>query len=218
VIKLDKEVVRSLVYKAFEQAYRENHYYDPSELPDNILHVSELTYCARKAFYQRRNPRPLSREKTVILSFGNAGHYFVEEYLEYPGLLKELVGYIEVDEFEIHGQADLVLDDSIAEIKTVSRIPEEPFHHHLLQLNAYLKIFERSKGFLIYIDKRRGIIEVFEHTFDNNLWRELIERARRLYKALKENKEPEPEFSPLCRFCEFKDLCGVKEVIVIAKG
>jgi len=194
-----------MVYRAFERAFEDKMV---DGVSDDVIFVSEITYCLRKAYFLRRNPRPFSKEKIVVLGLGTAVHFLVEKYLDYDGLLSEKSVAVNLGAFTLKGRADLIVDNHIVELKTVNRLPDRPLDHHLLQIQAYLFMFDREEGFLVYIEKRKGRISSFKIRRENKYWIEIVNRARRLHEHLKMNKVPEPEPSPLCRFCEYKGECG----------
>ncbi|RLE86321.1 MAG: hypothetical protein DRN04_19680 [Thermoprotei archaeon] len=70
--------------------------------------------------------------------------------LEFPNGLK------------LAGTPDAYNDEIVLEVKTVNKIPEKPYEHHVLQLNTYLNMLNYDLGLIIYISKKNGKIKVFE--------------------------------------------------------
>ncbi|MEM4144242.1 MAG: GxxExxY protein, partial [Candidatus Bathyarchaeia archaeon] len=53
--------------------------------------------------------------------------------------------------------ADLIIslngENYIVEVKSVKKLPKEPFKHHVEQLQFYLAGYGLTQGFLIYLEK-----------------------------------------------------------------
>ena len=188
-------------------------YYDtrirPSVTEYQIM-VTEVVTCLRKAWYQRKYATLPSVHKIVILSIGDVFHKLLQEYLEQNGYQCELqatVGF-EGYEWELVGHVDAINDDHILEFKTINALPKKPLEHHVLQVNTYLYMFNRPKGFIVYISKRTGDIAVFEVKPDKEKLDYVLERANLLYDHLKRNEPPPYEVGWLCDYCEFEGFCG----------
>lgn len=176
---------------------------------EKYIHVSELTQCLRRSYYNRTRVEQRVDVKNIILTIGNGIHRVLQEYLrETKGWSIEVELKINLGGFWLVGHADIITDDNeILELKTVSKIPGQPYINHLMQLNAYLYMGKAKIGYLIYIDKNKGNVKVFKHYRDNKLWNELKKRAHSYWTSLRNNKPPAPEFSPLCQYCQWKWLC-----------
>ena len=202
---MNEAYVEFLVKRAFRRAHEELAA-DRSGLGSDVVHVTELTYCLLKSFLERRLGVNYSDDKLVVLGLGHAAHYIVEEFMGGDAVREFHVEY-DFGSFKLTGKPDLVLDDVVVELKTASRIPEQPFPHHVLQLQAYLHLLDRRYGFIVYIDKRRGRVKAYRVERDPGAWEEIVGRARRLHLALVRGEPPEPEPGPLCRYCEFRSMC-----------
>jgi len=201
---MDARLVTCMIFNAFRRAYEDKFI---EKISDDTIFVSEVTYCIRKAYLLRRDPRPFNREKLVILVWGSLAHFLVENYIDYDGVLCEKSVSVDLGGFKLKGRADIIIDDYIVELKTAYSLPDKPFNHHVLQLQAYLWMLDREEGFLVYIARRAGGIVSFKIERDVKYWIEIVDRARKLHEHLKKNEIPPPEKSPLCKFCEYKEYC-----------
>jgi len=174
----------------------------------NAIHVSEVSGCLRKAFYERKTVRPTLDVRNVIMAIGNGVHWQLQELLKEEGWKSEVKTEWDLKKFKLIGHIDLFNPEEniVLELKTIGRVPERPYLPHLRQINAYLIMIKARKGYLVYIGKN-GAIRVFDVKFDRKLWRKTIKRAFHLWYCLQENRPPKPEFSGLCSFCEFKWRC-----------
>ena len=202
---MTEHLTASTVYEwFFDIMEKERRIYRP-----NYVHVSELTQCLRRSYYNRTRVERRIDVRNIILTIGNGVHRALQEHLaETKGWSVEVELKMRLGEFWLVGHADLVTSHgNIIELKTTSKIPDKPYRNHLMQLNAYLYMGKANKGWIIYIDKSKGLVKIFEHHRDRALWEELKRRAYEYWKHLKERKLPRPEPSKLCDFCEWKWLC-----------
>ncbi len=178
---------------------------------DDTVHVGEVVGCLRKAFYSRRygdrDLRHLTPSKRVVLSLGMSAHLVLEEVLREAGYRTEEQVIKEFNGFKLAGTPDAVNGEHVLEIKTVSKIPDEPYPHHVMQLNTYLGMLGYSTGYIIYINRRDGQVSVVPHNFNEVMYREVVRRAEALHKHLKDGTLPEAEPSYLCNYCEWRWRC-----------
>jgi len=204
-------VNENLIYEAFRKFLTKS----LRPLDEETVHVGEVVQCLRKSFYTRRfgskELTHLEKTKFIILGLGLSTHLVLEEVLKELGCATEFtqIGTIVTKDYQIRiaGTPDAFNDKFVIEIKTVNKIPEKPYKHHLMQLNAYLWLTHRRIGYIVYIEKKTGRVKVFEHTFNDELHDEFIRRAIKYYEAIKYNITPEREESFLCNYCEWKFMC-----------
>ncbi|MHC1628487.1 MAG: PD-(D/E)XK nuclease family protein [Candidatus Nezhaarchaeales archaeon] len=204
-------ITSDLIYDAFRRfLVKQLRVYDK-----DTIHVGEATNCLRKSWFNRklgnRDFEHLAPSKRVILGLGLSTHFVLEGVLRELGYIVEQSIVKSYGLFKLAGTPDAVNEVDVIEIKTVNKLPDEPLPHHVMQLNGYLALFERSSGYVIYICKRDGNVRVFKVDYNEELFKKLLERAARLHEALKRNVEPEPEPSFLCNYCEWKWSCYSKE-------
>jgi len=182
---------------------------------DDAVHVGEVCGCLRKAYYNRKygslDLRHYAETKYVILGLGLSTHAVLEEVLREMGFETErqVERRLTLGEgnVTIAGTPDAFNGEAVIEIKTTKRIPERPYEHHLMQLNAYLWMLDCYRGYIVYIDKSKGYVKVFEHRFSEKLLGEFLRRAISLWKAIKYDIPPERERGPLCNYCDWRWMC-----------
>jgi len=204
-----------LVRQAFRQAY--NEMFTPRGEPD-VIHVSEVSDCLRKAFYYRTMDIPIPDDKLVILTIGGLIHRIVQKELTGMGFKCELELTHDVGPFTLVGHADALNSIGLLELKSVTRMPREPYHHHLLQTNAYMVMADVNYGEIVYISKAGGYLRTYPLRPDQALFDFLVSRACQLYEALQRNEPPKPEPSKLCRWCSAYPICrGYKRLSEVVK-
>jgi len=181
----------------------------------DTVHVGEVVQCLRKSWFNRKYGDPgslnhLSDSKCVILGLGLASHFVLEEALKQLGYVTEKQIILEFPNgLKLAGTPDAYNDKVVLEVKTVNRIPDHPYEHHVLQLNAYLNMLNMDLGLIIYICKRNGRIKIFEVRRDTRKYLQVLERAKRLYYHISKDLPPDPEPSYLCNYCEWRLYCMV---------
>ncbi len=175
--------------------------------PD-VLHVSEVTGCLRKAWFERRYGRVEAHPRNIIYALGNGIHEALERHLVKKGWQAEVECILDLGDFKLTGHADLYDPETgtLLELKTCSNLPEEPFRAHVMQANAYTYMLHASAAYIVYIEKQ-GRVQVFRLHWNSVLWRELLERAKLLHNAIAENRPPRAERSPLCKHCPYQFRC-----------
>jgi len=178
---------------------------------NDVIHVSEVSGCLRKAYYTRRTPMKAADTVHVIMTIGNGVHQQLQQYLVSQGWRSEVEVIWNFKKFRLTGHIDLYhpKENIVVELKTINKKPGKPYQNHLIQLNAYMKMINAAKGYLVYI-ARDGHVKVFRHRFDKQLWSQTIKRAFYLWYSLRDNKPPKPERSPLCNYCPFRWTCFSK--------
>ncbi len=175
---------------------------------NRTIHVSEVTGCLRKSYYNRKLATRLTELQQISILFGNGIHHQLQELLRGKGWVIEYEVRYNFKKFELIGHVDAYnpKNNIILEIKSTSKAPEKPYEEHVRQINAYLAMTKSKKGYIIYITKN-GRVKVFPITFDKKLWDNTIKRAFYLFYSLRDNKPPKPEPSILCKYCPWKWRC-----------
>ncbi len=199
------ELTADEVYRWFYGIARER----TRQYKPDVVHVSEVTGCLRRAWYERKYGLVEAHPRLIIYAIGNGLHEALQDYLTRRGWQAEVELSVDAGGFRITGHADLYDPgrNIVVELKTASRLPDKPYRSHLTQLNAYLFMLRARVGFVVYIGKRDGFVRLFRHEWDPQLWRRLLERARILYRAVVEDKPPRPEPGPLCDWCVHRWKC-----------
>ena len=175
------------------------------------IHVSEVSGCLRRAYYERTRPRPALNPSNVVMLIGDGVHEKLQGLLAKDGWLAEVEARYRIKDFWLVGHADLYHPDEqlVVELKITNKAPENPYKNHLMQLNAYLYMLRARKGHIVYID-RGGSIKVHDTSFDKHLWRQTILRAITLREAITRKTIPSKEPGPWCTYCPYKWLCYTK--------
>ena len=179
----------------------------------NSIHVSEVVGCLRKAWLNRkygdvRNLNHLSDMKCVILGLGLASHFVLEQALRELGYVVEKPVTLEFPNgLKLIGTPDAFNDKAVLEVKTVNKIPDYPYEHHILQLNAYLNILNYDSGLIIYICKKDGKVKIYEIRRDMRKYVQILQRAKKLHYHISKDIPPDPEPSYLCNYCEWRLYC-----------
>ncbi|RLG86901.1 MAG: hypothetical protein DRO39_01980 [Thermoprotei archaeon] len=189
--------------RAVERALREY----PYAYPD-IIHVTDACNpCLRQAYYKR----VYGSIKRPAMIEGSRVHEELLDRLAYELNCTEEISTVYYYQYggsliAIEGVADLLCDGYIVELKTSRRgyIKDS----WVMQLNAYMKMFNVDKGFIVLIHgDRESRIEVREYQFSGELWDDFLDRVIRLHIALKNQEPPVERNEKLCPYCEYKNLC-----------
>ena len=89
------------------------------------IHVSEVSGCLRRAYYERTRPRPALDPSNVVMLIGNGVHEKLQELLSRKGWLAEVEARYRVRDFWLVGHADLYHPDEqlVVELKTTNKAP-----------------------------------------------------------------------------------------------
>ena len=175
--------------------------------PDDVLYVTEVADCLRKAYLARRVGFRAGKKMLQ-------GMKLHEEILAWIAKRLREIGYKVEVEYEVSlalgeavlvGRADLVVWDRdeiwVAEVKTSDYV----FDTHKRQVWIYKLLLDAKHAVVCYMpreDEFKCIEVELGMTLDD-----VVERALKLYNALKNNAVPEPEETPLCGRCPFKHMC-----------
>jgi hypothetical protein len=172
------------------------------------IHVSDLVYCLKKAYWRRQGYEEAYSEKDLtVRGLGKGHHNFLET-------LRGAVREAEVERHGVIGHIDM-LEDHPIEIKTTRQtiesknIPE----HYLRQLAYYCILTSSDKGFLIVFNVISGRLQVFEANYSGCLGEyeaEFRDRLGRLRAALEANDPSLLEGSNFdweCHHCGFRRPC-----------
>lgn len=117
------------------------------------IHVTDLTGCLRKAFYDKSTEIPKSPADKLILTIGTMAHALLEEDDEF------LKSEIEVEAFGVVGRADAIHGTTLIDYKTTRWLKPSrlPYGAHGLQVNIYARLLkemgvEIDKLVIQYID------------------------------------------------------------------
>jgi len=200
--KLPKEILEH-IYKTTVKDYE---YYR-----DESIHVTELTYCLRKAYLRRKIEQP--PEKTIDgLWFFYRGLIFDEMWTGLFPRNQVRVTHRIPNGPTIVGRIDFIAyepDPVIYELKTISTLKavNEPKEEHVIQTKFYSWCENVQKARIIYVSFEG--VRIFDIDCSNvdEVVENLEWRAVTLYECLKKNKIPPKEDTWECNYCELKELC-----------
>jgi len=179
------------------------------------IQVTDLVYCPRKAYYEKKlGKREYTNNWSIFI--GILLHDVLLQAMgEYLGADVEV---LTVELFELscgrvklYAMCDLLADNYVLELKTTSYLPEAPSYNHLLQLETYLRLFDRDYGYLVYIERHYGHRKIFKHRRDDQLYQTFLTRLEDFAYSLKHNVAPSYKEYSLCKLgksvCPYYELC-----------
>jgi CRISPR/Cas system-associated exonuclease Cas4 (RecB family) len=175
------------------------------------LHMSDLIYCLRKAWYRRKGYPEPEQDNDAILLLGHGAHAIL------AGDGREVSGTLQFDGVEpIHWNMDRVWDETPVEDKTTRAGSNKPIaDHYVEQLAGYCVAEEKTRGYLAIwhlLGDRKGpqtpetpVLKVHEIEFSQE---ELAEWRRELHTRalLVTDKAPPPlgdNYGWECGYCPF---------------
>lgn len=183
------------VYDVIEQVFTDLY---PSLGDETKITVEESSGCLRSAYLDRKDPAERTH-KQMISTLMEKGALRI---LEKP----EESEIVIADNIKLVGRADRVEDDVVMIFRRVLELPEIPSAEHFIQLNAYLHIFKKEEGVIIYFDNEGNEAEYIVPK-NEKLFRETSRRARILNTLLKNNIIPSIEPSSRCSACAHNEKC-----------
>ena len=232
MIKKDELEKAITEYLKQQNEKRDQSYWDVK--PD-IYHVTDATKCLRRAYYKRKIDKDPDGDSLRNFKLGHITEDILEEVFKnaYHNIgnserIKAIVEDEEFGEFQLVGETDIVQYDkmpvnddvmveskgdiiNIWEIKSTKNLyyqKNEPSDYHPEQLNLYLGLLGLGKGHIVYIDKRDLSVAVHELEFDEELFKESVERIKELRRHIKKDEEPDADpKSWECGICSYQDEC-----------
>lgn len=171
---------------------------NPSLGDETKITIDEASGCLRAAYLDRKEPAERTH-KQMISAIMDKGAFSIME--------KPAEGEIEAgSNVKLVGRADRVEDDVVMIFRSASELPEMPDAEHFMQLNAYLHMFDKEEGVIIYFDKEGNEIE-FIIPKSEKLLGETKRRARILNTLLKNSIVTALEPSSRCISCPYNEKC-----------
>ncbi|MEM4649585.1 MAG: PD-(D/E)XK nuclease family protein [Candidatus Bathyarchaeia archaeon] len=186
-----------------------------------IYYPSRLPYCLRQQYYEWLLGVEYPEELLRIFEIGNIFHEWLKKVFKNVEGVKLIENekpinvYLAEADIFINGRIDDVIlieadnQTYIIEAKTHKNLNylEAAHKEHIAQLNFYLKFYPSVKGIILYIEKNTLATKEFIIDFNQELFKETINRALSLHYALINKTPPPKEESPLCGYCLFKEKC-----------
>jgi CRISPR/Cas system-associated exonuclease Cas4 (RecB family) len=199
--------------------------FDKKEREDCAIYVSDLTSCMRRAFfniYFNAQPRP-----NAAMIQGKLFHIALERVLKSDDGFADAEFEVECSHdlgngWKLKGRADVVTDEAVYEFKFAKGTRyNQASTMYFAQLSAYLKMINRSKGYLVLVDRETFDVQVLEVSEIEDLWNAVLQDANILIDHLRRGSIPlykSPLFSWECHHCAWNIVCSsLKEVRVNGK-
>lgn len=173
------------------------------------IHVSDLVYCLRKAWYRRQEDFKEDLDNNSILFFvrGRSLHDLLEKLYAQREVRVKYNG--------VKGTIDAIThDNQIVEIKTTKKLwKDQPNDHHLKQIAYYMAMYGTNRGVLLYYEIQDNNLRYFEiYMDDEELMDECIEidtKKAILDKALEHGDVDicgeSPRYDWECKFCDIDE-------------
>lgn len=176
-----------------------------------------LGLCPRKGYYDYVYGPRLSDRGVRYVNLGITLHDFILRGFAERGYRIEVPFEFRVnDEVRIRGRIDGVSIDHVLELKTTSRLPKEPYPHHVAQVSLYMRALDRQRAYILYVSRNDLSRRVFEVPFDEAAFDRAVSTALRIHDALVKGSPPDPD--PVadweCRDCPYKKHCPVGQKLL----
>ena len=200
-------MIAEKIFRAYLDFMQEKYGHEHLE---NRIHVHDLVRCKHKSELETLFPETAST-LSPILFLGEAVDEFVKmlvvtykdklfEKLETTtGEFEKTVNF-NGKEITIIGRPDILLEDSVIEIK-YSRTPEDkPLEHHINQLKIYMFLTNKNKGVLVYFTPRG----LREFTFEEEVKEDFIHSILETWGS--------PRYEWECQYCNYKEICPYRVI------
>ena len=184
--------------------------------PENTIFPSEIGICFRKSYFSRK----FEFEKAVneiSLDLGEQHHERIENYfVEKLGCKSEVEVKGEIEGLKISGRIDLICNNDLIELKTITSNYFNIKEYHLYQVSIYYYLLQQQNYkidniYIIYLNRLNK--EVKQFLIDKKVLDEYMKKAIEWIKKFKEFiKLQDYKTIPgannyLCKNCEFKAKC-----------
>lgn len=177
---------------------------------DNRIWVTDILYCLRKAYYRRKNPKPIPLDQAWRMYIGTLIHNDIEGAYNDPDKKFEVPIYN--TGAVLVGKYDVLDDDTIYELKVVDSNykyfldKKGPSEEYKNQLRIYMHVKGKQQGKLAYLMHKDAIMVPI--TLEGFSMDEMLTRAAVLWDALKTNTlPPKTEEAWQCKMCEYREEC-----------
>ena len=204
-VKMDLEsILQTVFHRLALKQYKEG---------KETIGVTDLTTCLTKSYFIKKHGFPIDVELNLWALVGTAFHTTIlPELAEITDGVVEPVKRFNYDNVTITAIPDLVTDNYVIELKTCNKIPDKPYPNHIEQTNAYMHIFDKYIGKIIYISRSQFRFKVYTILQDHELFNKTMQKAVILNNAIKRDKPPKPcldedQLKFYCKRCAFRYNC-----------
>jgi len=183
------------------------------------ISVSELCYCIRKSYYERKKYEIDINEMfkfsylALLQEVGNFVHKFIQSIYGFNESEKTVIS----EKYKVKGRLDSIQDNILVEFKTVdssefkNKYSETDYHQCLI----YVYILNTEYGYkiegitVVYVLRSFKKIVPFDLKVDENLARSFLERAPLLLSCIEKTEVAEPVGATIeqCEYCLYKKFC-----------
>lgn len=195
----------------------------------NIGHPCERYLYLLITRWEEQQPHDVGLQS--IFDYGNAIEAFTINNLKEAGyeVITPTQWSFQIEKPLITGREDLRIKDENGELIPVEVKGISPFEFGKLntvedflsskkyyirqypaQLQIYMYHFNKLYGFFALTNKLTGETKMIRMDFDWDMADDLLRKAERIYKAIKEKKEPDAvEDIAMCEGCRLSHICGL---------
>lgn len=194
-----------------------------SGLGDRSTYVgaSDVGQCLKKAYLSKKIGENHSFQQLMVFERGHVAEGIVQKALDAKGVCYKsqerirLTGehsFMEVGpDFLVHFENECV----VVECKSISSpLPDgKPRESWIFQTQLQMEAVRKKydcfvRGVIFTVNLNTGEAQDFPVEPNQALLVIALDRAKKLWGAMQEDKEPEGELSDLCGFCSFKGQCS----------
>lgn len=198
---------------------------DKDGLGDRTQYIgaSEVAGCSKKSYLEKTQPEKVIHDDKQLMIFerGHLAENIVKKSLESEkGLKFSYQKEVQTLNMEVKAHLDFIIheDDgsnTVVECKTTTLIGlDEPRESWIAQIQIQMGLLKQEtkngniKGIIYAIDLNNGLSREWIVDYDKELTKDIITKAKKLYKDVQDKKEPEGTINPLCAFCAFRYECS----------
>jgi len=191
-------------------------------IADNIFNASEAGFCPLRIYYTRRAKDVPEPEEFLYLKMrGTLMHlgvlYIVKQ--ENPLAETEVPFEREIEGITIKGRVDVLVNHTVEELKTVSKIPPKPYEEHIAQVQIYMWLTGCHDANIVYYDVNTGKMKSYHIEKDDLVINDIINKFLYVYECLMKDLEPSYKVSSFCSLCKYKPFCpAFKNTKLFFKG
>lgn len=181
-------------------------------------HVSDLTLCKREAVFRRLDPKTLSLNTMMFFITGEAMHQALQTLVRWVGKKRAKIEK-KIKYKGVIGTIDLLLDNVVCEIKTVTSKNLDLKPHYKNQIECYMAMIGLNKGKVMIVSltnfnqrfKVHDIEMVEQQIIDKRKWIE--QESKQFNEALKKKDwrivdcVKDTPMGWKCDYCAYKTPC-----------
>ena len=153
-------------------------------------------YASQLSFYpheieeiRRKYQEETDIDLLKIFRIGVLFHDFIQSNLFQDAFTEVPTSYKVNENISIVGRADILLGDTIIELKTTSWEVKQINQKHIAQIMFYLGSLKKKKGIIAYVNKKDFSIQEFSVEFSESKFKQLIEAVKQHYEVYENGSE-----------------------------